>query len=78
MLLTYAAVLDAEKPETLHRACELLQDLDNYFCCGGHYSAWIDLLWRIFLSFGQRHVLKSRECKLILCQPPANELLCYV
>ena len=30
MLLTYAAVLDAEKPETLHRACELLQDLDNY------------------------------------------------
>ena len=30
MLLTYAAVLDAERPETLHRACELLQDLDNY------------------------------------------------
>ena len=30
MLLTYAAVLEAEKPETLHRACELLQDLDNY------------------------------------------------
>ena len=30
MLLTYAAVLDAEKPETLHRAVELLQDLDNY------------------------------------------------
>ena len=29
-LLTYAAVLEAEKPETLHRACELLQDLDNY------------------------------------------------
>lgn len=29
-LLTYAAVLDAERPETLHRACELLQDLDNY------------------------------------------------
>ena len=28
MLLTYAAVLDAEKPETLHRAVELLQDLD--------------------------------------------------
>ena len=30
MLLTYAAALDAEKPETLHRALELLQDLDNY------------------------------------------------
>ena len=30
MLLTYAAVLDAEKPETLHRAVGLLQDLDNY------------------------------------------------
>ena len=30
MLLTYAAVLEAEKPETLHRACDLLQDLDNY------------------------------------------------
>ena len=29
-LLTYAAVLEAEKPETLQRACELLQDLDNY------------------------------------------------
>ena len=27
---TPAAVLEAEKPETLHRACELLQDLDNY------------------------------------------------
>ena len=23
-------MLDAEEPETLHRACELLQDLDNY------------------------------------------------
>jgi len=30
MLLTYAAVLDTEKPETLHRALELLHDLDNY------------------------------------------------
>ena len=30
MLLTYAAVLEAEKPETLHRALELLQNLDNY------------------------------------------------
>ena len=30
MLLTYAAALEAEKPETLHRACDLLQDLDNY------------------------------------------------
>ena len=30
MLLTYAAVLEAERPDTLHRACELLQDLDNY------------------------------------------------
>ena len=29
-LLTYAAVLETEKSETLHRACELLQDLDNY------------------------------------------------
>ena len=29
-LLTYAAVLDAEKPETLHRAMELLRNLDNY------------------------------------------------
>ena len=29
-LLTYAAVLDAERPETLHRARELLQELDNY------------------------------------------------
>ena len=30
MLLTYAAVLEAERPETLHRACELLRNLDNY------------------------------------------------
>ena len=30
MLLTYAAILDAERPDTLHRARELLQDLDNY------------------------------------------------
>ena len=30
MLLTYAAVLEAERPETLHRARKLLQDLDNY------------------------------------------------
>ena len=30
LLLTYAAVLEAEKPETLHRACELLRNLDNY------------------------------------------------
>ena len=30
MLLTYAAVLDAERPETLRRAVELLQNLDNY------------------------------------------------
>ena len=30
MLLTYAAVLEAEKPDTLRGACELLQDLDNY------------------------------------------------
>ena len=30
ILLTYAAVLEAEKPETLHRAIELLQNLDNY------------------------------------------------
>ena len=29
MLLTYAAVLDAERPETLRRAVELLQNLDN-------------------------------------------------
>ena len=29
-LLTYAAVLDAEQPDTLRRANELLQDLDNY------------------------------------------------
>ena len=29
-LLTYAAVLDAEKPETLRGALELLQNLDNY------------------------------------------------
>ena len=29
-LLTYAAVLEAEKPETLRRACELLRNLDNY------------------------------------------------
>lgn len=29
-LLTYAAMLDAERPKTLHRARELLQDLDNY------------------------------------------------
>ena len=41
MLLTYAAVLEAEKPETLHRACELLQDLDNYrnFHCLRHSYA---------------------------------------
>ena len=30
MLLTYAAILDAERPETLHRAVELLRNLDNY------------------------------------------------
>ena len=30
MMLTYAAVLDAERPDTLHRAVELLGDLDNY------------------------------------------------
>ena len=30
MLLTYAAVLDAERPETLRRSVELLQNLDNY------------------------------------------------
>ena len=30
MLLTYAAILDAERPDTLHRARELLQELDNY------------------------------------------------
>lgn len=30
MLLTYAAVLEAEKPDTLRRACELLRNLDNY------------------------------------------------
>ncbi len=29
-LLTYAAVLEAERPDTLHRACELLRNLDNY------------------------------------------------
>ena len=29
-LLTYAAVLDAERPENLHRAVDLLQNLDNY------------------------------------------------
>ena len=29
-LLTYAAVLEAEKPETLHRAMKLLRNLDNY------------------------------------------------
>ena len=30
MMLTYAAVLDAERPDSLHRAMELLQSLDNY------------------------------------------------
>ena len=30
MLLTYAAVLDAEKPETLRGAYDLLRNLDNY------------------------------------------------
>ena len=30
MLLTYAAILDAERPDTLRRARELLQELDNY------------------------------------------------
>ena len=30
ILLTYAAVLDAERPDTLHRARELLEELDNY------------------------------------------------
>ena len=30
VLLTYAAVLEAEKPETLRGACELLRNLDNY------------------------------------------------
>ncbi len=29
-LLTYAAILDAERPDTLHRARELLQEMDNY------------------------------------------------
>ena len=30
MLLTYAAVLEAEKPDTLRGACELLRNLNNY------------------------------------------------
>ena len=30
LLLTYAAVLEAERPDTLRGACELLQNLDNY------------------------------------------------
>ena len=30
LLLTYAAVLDAERPDTLRGACELLRNLDNY------------------------------------------------
>ena len=30
MLLTYAAILDAERPDTLHRARGLLQEMDNY------------------------------------------------
>ena len=30
MLLTYAAILNAERPDTLHRARELLQEMDNY------------------------------------------------
>ena len=30
LLLTYAAVLEAERPDTLRRARELLQELDNY------------------------------------------------
>ena len=29
-LLTYTAVLEAERPDTLRGACELLQNLDNY------------------------------------------------
>ena len=29
-LLTYTAVLDAERPDTLRGACELLRNLDNY------------------------------------------------
>ena len=29
-LLTYAAVLEAERSDTLRGACEFLQDLDNY------------------------------------------------
>ena len=29
-LLTYAAVLEAEQPDTLRGACELLRNLDNY------------------------------------------------
>ena len=41
LLLTYAAVLEAEKPETLHRACELLQDLDNYPCCHWSQQRWL-------------------------------------
>ena len=30
MLLTYAAMLEAERPDTLRGACELLRNLDNY------------------------------------------------
>ena len=30
MLLTYAAVLEAERPDTLRGACEFLRNLDNY------------------------------------------------
>ena len=30
VMLTYAAVLDAERPDTLRGACELLENLDNY------------------------------------------------
>ena len=42
MLLTYAAVLEAEKPETLHRACELLQDLDNYPETRRQMDSWLE------------------------------------
>ena len=57
MLLTYAAILDAERPDTLHRACELLQELDNY--------------QRIVDTYGRliRRWVFSRRRVSLLCAP---------
>ena len=59
-LLTYAAVLEAEKPETLHRACELLQDLDNY-----QFMGWYDVSNEKYISTSAKAALNiENDCTI--------------